>query len=55
MGNFAENLNLGNRFRPPSIIYIDVWKINEKQVKLSNSYSDYLFSNTSKYIHSIFS
>ena len=21
MGNFAENLNLGNRFRPPPVIY----------------------------------
>ena len=23
MGNFAENLNLGNRFRPPLISYND--------------------------------
>ena len=23
MGNFAENLNLGNRFRPPLVIFSD--------------------------------
>ena len=22
MGNFAENLNLGNRFRPPLFVYL---------------------------------
>ena len=30
MGNFAENLNLGNRFRPPLFASFRVWQVYSK-------------------------
>ena len=34
MGNFAENLNLGNRFRPPCI-FTKIYQALDENVKLN--------------------
>ena len=36
MGNFAENLNLGNRFRPP-LYFTKIYQALNENVKLNNN------------------
>ena len=49
MGNFAENLNLGNRFRPPLTFFCDhTYKLN--CVLLWENHKN-LFFNTQKLDH----